>query len=80
MPMLPVPVPIMKRFDAILEKRDVAPIQRADYKKWLRYFLGTFVHRQVAEKKTDPVPAKAGRACWDTMVFLHHACLGIPLP
>ena len=35
MPMLPVPVPIVKRFDAILEKRAVAPIQRADYKKWL---------------------------------------------
>ena len=36
MPMLPVPVPILTRFDAILEKRAIAPIQRADYKKWLR--------------------------------------------
>lgn len=60
MPMLPVPVPILTRFDAILEKRAVAPIQRTDYKKWLRYFLGTFVHRQAAGKKTDPVPAKSG--------------------
>ena len=33
MPMRPVPVPILTRFDAILEKRAVAPIQRADYKK-----------------------------------------------
>ena len=28
---LPVPVPILTRFEAILEKRSVAPIQRADY-------------------------------------------------
>ena len=39
MPMLPVPVPILTRFDAILEKRAIVPTQRADYKKWLRYFL-----------------------------------------
>jgi hypothetical protein len=39
MPIQPVPVPILTRFDAILEKRTVAPIQHADYKKWLRYFL-----------------------------------------
>jgi len=36
MPLLPVPVPILTGFDAILEKRAVAAIQRADYKKWLR--------------------------------------------
>ena len=39
MSMRTVLVPIMTRFDAILEKRAVAPKQRADYKKWLRYFL-----------------------------------------
>jgi integron integrase len=39
MTMLPVPVPILTRFEAVLEKRAVAPIQRADYEKWLRYFL-----------------------------------------
>ncbi len=39
MPMLPIPAPILARFEAILEKRLVAPNQRADYKKWLRYFL-----------------------------------------
>jgi hypothetical protein len=37
--MLPIPDNILKRFDAILEKRDVAPALRADFKKWLRYFL-----------------------------------------
>ena len=39
MPMLPVPVPTLTSFEAILEKRAIAPIQRGDYKKWLRYFL-----------------------------------------
>ncbi len=39
MPGLHVPVSILSRFDAILEKRAVAPRLRADYKKWLRYFL-----------------------------------------
>jgi len=37
--MLPIPDAILKRFDTILEKRDVAPAPRADFKKWLRYFL-----------------------------------------
>ncbi len=37
--MLPIPDAILKRFDAILEKQDVAPALRADFKKWLRYFL-----------------------------------------
>jgi hypothetical protein len=37
--MLPIPDAILKRFDAILEKRDVTPALRADFKKWLRYFL-----------------------------------------
>jgi site-specific recombinase XerD len=36
--MQPVTVPILARFEAILEKRAVAPIHRAAYKKWLSYF------------------------------------------
>ena len=36
MPMLPVPIPILKKYEAILEKRAAAPIKRADYKKWLQ--------------------------------------------
>ena len=55
MPMLPVPVPILKRFDAILEKRAVAPIQRADYKKWLRYFLDFCTKYPVPEARPDQV-------------------------
>ena len=55
MPMLPVPVPILTRFDAILEKRAVAPIQRADYKKWLRYFLDFCTKYPVPEARPDQV-------------------------
>lgn len=55
MPMLPVPVPILNRFDAILEKRAVAPKQRADYKKWLRYFLDFCTKYPVPEARPDQV-------------------------
>ena len=53
--MRPVPVPILTRFDAILEKRAVAPIQRADYKKWLRYFLDLCTKYPVPEARADRV-------------------------
>jgi len=55
MSMLPVPVSILKRFDAILEKRAVAPIQRADYKKWLRYFLDFCAKHLIPEARPDQV-------------------------
>jgi len=55
MPMLPVPVPILTRFDAILDKRAVASIQRPDYKKWLRYFLDFCAKYPVPEARPDQV-------------------------
>jgi integron integrase len=55
MPMLPVPVAILTRFEAILEKWAVAPIQRADYKKWLRYFLDFCAKYPVPEARPDQV-------------------------
>jgi hypothetical protein len=55
MPMLPVPAPVLTRFDAILEKRAVAPIQRADYKKWLRYFLDFCAKYPVPEARADRI-------------------------
>src|SRR3989339_1995364 len=55
MPMRPVPVPVLKRFDAILEKRAVAPIQRTDYKKWLRYFLDFCTKYPIPETRPDQV-------------------------
>ncbi|MBI4620848.1 MAG: phage integrase N-terminal SAM-like domain-containing protein [Desulfobacterales bacterium] len=53
--MLPVPAPVLTRFDATLEKRAVAPIQRADYKKWLRYFLDFCGKYPVPKARADRV-------------------------
>jgi hypothetical protein len=53
--MLPVPVPVLTRFEAILEKRSVAPIQRADYKKWLRYFLDFCAKHPVPAARPEQV-------------------------
>jgi integron integrase len=55
MTMLPVPVPVLTRFEAILEKRAVAPIQRADYKKWLRYFLDFCAKHPVPAARPEQV-------------------------
>jgi integron integrase len=55
MPLLPVPIPILKNFDAILEKRSVALDHRADYKKWLRYFLDFRSKYPVPETRSDQV-------------------------
>ena len=53
--MLPVPVPILERFEAILEKRAVSPIQRANYKKWLRYFLDFRAKYPIPAARSDQV-------------------------
>ena len=42
-------------FDAILEKRAVAPIWRADYKKWLRHFPDFCAKYPVPEARADQV-------------------------
>ena len=55
MSMLPVPAAILTRFEAILEKRSVAPVHRTDYKKWLRYFLDFCVKYPVPEARPDQV-------------------------
>jgi len=55
MPMLPVPVAILTRYNAILEKRAIAPAQHADYKKWLRYFLDFYTKYPVPEAHSDQV-------------------------
>ena len=53
--MQPVPVPILAQFDAILEKRSVAPIHRAAYKKWLRYFLDFIIKYPFPQSRPDQV-------------------------
>lgn len=53
--MLPVPNDILTRFNAILDKRAVAPEQRANYKKWLRYFLDFCSKYPGTETRSDQV-------------------------
>jgi integron integrase len=53
--MLPVPIAILAKFEAILEKRSVAPRQHPDYKKWLRYFLDFCTKYPVPEARSDQV-------------------------
>ncbi len=55
MPMLPIPDTVLSRFDAVLEKRTVAPTLRADFKKWLRYFLDFCSKYPVPKTKPDQV-------------------------
>jgi integron integrase len=55
MSMLAVPASVLTRFEAILEKRAVAPIQRAAYKKWLRYFLDFCTKYSVPKNRSDQV-------------------------
>ena len=53
--MQPVPAPILQRFEAILEKRAVLSAQRADYKKWLRYFWDFRSKYPLPEARSDQV-------------------------
>jgi hypothetical protein len=53
--MRPVPVPLLKSFEAILEKRAISPLERANYKKWLRYFLDFFAKYPVPDARPDQV-------------------------
>jgi integron integrase len=55
MPMMPVPLPILTKFNAILEKQAVPSTLRADYKKWLRYFLDFCNKYSVPETRPDQV-------------------------
>ena len=53
--MLPIPDTILRRFDAVLDKRAVAPALRADFKKWLRYFLDFCSKYPVPDIRSDQV-------------------------
>lgn len=53
--MLIIPDNILTSFEAILNKRAVAPAQCADYKKWLRYFLDFCAKYPVPAARSDHV-------------------------
>jgi integrase len=55
MPMLPIPDTVLTRCDAVLDKRAVAPALRADFKKWLRYFLDFRSKYPVPDIRSDQV-------------------------
>lgn len=53
--MLTIPDNILTRFEAVLSKRTVTPAQRADDKKWLRYFLDFCAKYPVPAARSDLV-------------------------
>lgn len=53
--MLTIPDNILTSFEAVLSKRTVAPAQRADYKKCLRYFLDFCAKYPVPAARSDIV-------------------------
>jgi hypothetical protein len=55
MPMLLISDTVLTRFDAILDKRVVAPALLVDYKKWLRYFLDFCSKYPVPDIRCDQV-------------------------
>ncbi|MEK7718552.1 MAG: hypothetical protein AAB347_02910 [Bacteroidota bacterium] len=59
--MLTIPDNILTRFEAVLSKRTVAPAQRADYKKWLRYFLDFCAKYPVPAARSDLVRLFIGK-------------------
>ena len=50
-----VPIPILNSFETILEERGISPAQRANYKKWLRYFWDFCAKYPVPEAPSDQV-------------------------
>jgi len=53
--MQPVPISIVRGFETILEKRRIPVTQRANYKKWLRYFWDFCAKYPVPEARSDQV-------------------------
>lgn len=59
--MLPIPNDISAAFDAVLKKRAVAISLRADYRKWLRYFLDFRSKYHPPEAKSEQVRLFIGK-------------------
>jgi len=53
--MIPIPRNTLADFNDLLKRRKVPPILRADYRKWLRYFLDYRAKYPLAESKADQV-------------------------
>jgi integron integrase len=53
--MQPVPFDILALFDAVLKQRNVPLFARAEYRKWVRYFLDFRKKHQLPEDKAEQV-------------------------
>jgi hypothetical protein len=51
----PVPISILNSFETILEDRRIPTAQRANYRKWLRYFWDFCAKYPVPEARSDQV-------------------------
>lgn len=53
--MLPIPDDILKPFDAIMEKKAISTALRADYRKWLMYYLDFRVKYPPPDSRSEQV-------------------------
>jgi len=53
--MLSISPDILKQFDAVLEKKAVPFTIRADYRKWLRYYLDFRAKYQLPDSRSEQV-------------------------
>ncbi len=53
--MLPIPDDSLKPFDAIMEQKAVPPASRADYRKWLMYYLDFRVKYPPPDSRSEQV-------------------------
>jgi hypothetical protein len=53
--MLSISPDILKQFDAVLEKKAVPFSIRADYRKWLRYYLGFRAKYSLPDSRSEQV-------------------------
>jgi hypothetical protein len=53
--MLPIPKDISAKFEAVLNKREIAPSRRTEYMKWLRYYLDFCAKYPVPDSRSERV-------------------------
>jgi hypothetical protein len=53
--MLPIPKDISAKYEAVLNKREIAVSRRAEYLKWLRYYLDFCAKYPVPDSKSERV-------------------------
>jgi hypothetical protein len=79
--MQPVPFDILALFDAVLKQRNVPLFARAEYRKWVRYFLDFRGKHQLPEDKAEQVKLFADklRSKSQTAVQIEQATVAVSL-